>query len=218
MNIELFWFTVIQWLSFSTLGLVGVVGALRYRQLGASLRCIVWLVWFGIAMETVTHLLIFWHKPNLWLMPVDTLGEVLLLSLAYAPALGSLGFSRWQPWVVGAFGVCVMLSSGLTPEMARFKPGIMLTGCLLELGLAALYFRKLLNDLQVPNLAREPMFWVSTGVLIYASSKVFISLFSNYMLEHYSQQLSLLVWAVHGLMTVVLYLCYLRALWLRPQK
>ncbi|MCI1189112.1 hypothetical protein MON38_16940 [Hymenobacter sp. DH14] len=218
MNTALFWFSLTERLSFGMLVLVGIVGGWRYRQLEPALRCVVWLVWFGIAMETATHVLLFQHKPNLWLMPADALGEVALLSWAYSRALGSPGFSRWQPWIAGSFAVYVALSSGLAPEMARFKPGILLTGCLLELAMVGLYFRKLLNELRVPSLAQEPMFWVSTGVLLYGLSKLFISLFSNYMLEHYSRQLSLMVWTIHGLLTIVLYLCYLRAIWLRPQK
>lgn len=218
MNTVLFWFTVVQWLSFGVLVLTGIAGGWRYRQASPALRYVIRLIWAGIAIETVAHLLIFQHLDNLWLVPIDTLIEVALLSWAYAWALNSAGFKRWQPWAIGAFGAYVALSSGLALEPARFKPGILLTGCLLELGMVGLYFRKLLNELRVPSLAQEPMFWVSTGVLLYAISKLFIALFSNYMLEHYSQKLSLTVWTIHGLLTIVLYLCYLRALWLRPQK
>ena len=111
-----------------------------------------------------------------------------------------------------------VLSLVLHFEPTRFKPAVQVIESLLILGMAGLYFRKLLNELQVPNLARDPMFWVSAGLVLYSLSKLLIALFSNYMLEHYSRQLSLTAWTMNGLLTVVLYLCYLRALWLRPQK
>ena len=110
------------------------------------------------------------------------------------------------------------MSLTLNFEPARFKPAVQVLESLLVLGMAALYFRKLLNELRVPQLARDPLFWVSAGLVVYSLSKLLIALFSNYLLEHYSQRLSLTVWTIHGLLTIMLYLCYLRALWLRPQK
>ena len=202
--------------------LVGLFGLIRYRTLPSELRWLVGLIWFGLAMEIVSQIAATLFHSNLWLVPIDAAGELYLLSMVFARALRSLAFSRVQPWLAGAFVFYVAFSSGLTVEIsreaARFKPTLQVIASLLILGMAALYFRKLLNELQVLNLARDPMFWVSAGLVLYSLSKLLIGLFSNYLLEHYSQQLNLTVWTINGLLTNVLYLCYLRALWLRPQK
>ncbi|GAA4031138.1 hypothetical protein GCM10022409_14220 [Hymenobacter glaciei] len=155
-------------------------------------------------------------------MPIDATGEVWLLSLVFALALQSPNFSRVRPWVVAVFVIYAALSSGLTitfsREAARFPPALQVFEALLILGMSMLYFRKLLNELRVRVLTHDPMFWVSAGLVIYSLSKLLIALFSNFILEHYSQNLSLLVWTINGMLTLVLYFCYLRALWLRPQK
>ena len=208
--------------SQAVLLLAGVLGLNRYQRLPTELRWLVGLIWFGLAMEVVSQTAMTLYHSTLWVMPIDAAGELWLLSMVFAKALRSPAFTRVRPWLAGTFVSYVALSGGLTVaisrEAARFKPSLQVLESLLILGMAGLYFRKLLNELQVPNLARDPLFWVSAGVVLYSISKLLIALFSNYLLAHYSRELSLTVWTIHGLLTIVLYLCYLRALWLRPQK
>lgn len=201
---------------------VGLLGLARYRSLQPELRWLVGLIWFGLVMEVVSQTSTQLYHTNLWTIPIDAVGELGLMSMVFARALRSRAFLRVQPWLLSAFALYAVASSGLTLEIsraaARFKPGLQVIESLLLMGMAALYFRKLLNELRVVALGRDPMFWVSAGLVIYSLSKLLIALFSNFILEHYSQQLNLTVWTIHGLLTIVLYLCYLRALWLRPQK
>ena len=206
------------YLSACVLLAAGLVGAVKYRALDRCLGYLLALVWFGLAIEVASTIGRIWYHSNLWAIPLDAAGEIWLLSLVYSWALNSTVFTRWRPWIAGAFVLYAILSLALNFEPARFKPAVQVIESLLVLGMAGLYFRKLLNELQVPSLARDPMFWVSAGLVLYSISKLLIALFSNYLLEHYSRQLSLTVWTVNGLLTIVLYLCYLRALWLRPQK
>ncbi|MDO7851730.1 hypothetical protein [Hymenobacter convexus] len=215
-------FTASSWLvsmgdlSRVVLLLTGLLGLLRFAELPRGLRYLVGLAWFGLLMETAS-IFMHGHVSNLWLIPFDSAGELWLLSLVYAWALGSARFARWRPWWVGAFVLYAGLSSLVVPR-ARFSTGVLVLESLLLLLLAGLYFRKLLNELQVPRLDRDPMFWVSTGLLQFSLGKLLIALFGNYMLEHYSLALNQWVWALHALLITVLYLCYFRALWMRPQK
>ena len=169
-------------------------------------------------MEVTAVVLQSKHLPNLFLIPIDAAGELWLLSLVYERALQWPGYSRWRPWVAGAFVLYAILSGWLLTDPAHFQPALMVGESLLLLLLPGLYFRKLLNELHVRNLARDAMFWVSTGLLLYFLGKLLIGLFSNYLLLHYSMELNLWVWFVHAVLLFVLHSCYLRALWLRPQK
>ena len=213
-----FWFWLVGSISEAVLLLAGVLGGLRYRSLPGYLRPLVGVVWFGLVMEATAKILQVCQLPNLWLGPFDATGEFALLSLLYARALGWPAFARWQPWLAVAFGGYALISLGVAPEMTRFKTGVLILEGMLLLALVGLYFRKLLNELLVPRLSADALFWVSAGLLLYSLGKMLIALFGNYVLEHYSLRLSLWVWTIHGLLSVVLYLCYLRALWLRPQK
>jgi hypothetical protein len=217
-----FWFYLIVYCGHAVLLVDGLLGLWRFRTLPPPLRWLVGLIWFGLVMEVVSQIAATLYHSNLWTIPIDAAGELVLISMVFGRALNSPAFTRVWPWIAAAFVGCAVLSSGLTVEISReaahFKPALQVVEGLLILGMAGLYFRKLLNELQVLSLARDPMFWVSAGLVLYSLSKLLIALFSNYLLAHYSQRLNMTVWTVNGLLTIVLYLCYLRALWLRPQK
>lgn len=205
-------------IAYVFLALAVVVGSWRFRQLPTNLRYLMALVGLEVATEILSRILHFYHKPNLFINPLFAAGELWLLALIYDKTLRNPWFSRVRPWLASGFAVYCLLDSFLDPEVARFKPALQLVESALILGLVALYFRKLLQELRVTRLDLEPMFWVSIGLVINNLGKSQIYLFSNYLLTHYSKQLNLNIWAIHSLLLAVLYSCYLVALWIRPQN
>lgn len=193
-------------------------GVVRFRRLTPELRYLAVFLGFDVATEVVSTWLGYLHRPNLFLFPIFAAVEVWFLALVYDRALRWPAFSRWRPWLAGAFVAYCALDSLLAPEMARFKPALLLIESVLVLILVGLYFRKLLRELRVTRLDQEPMFWVSVGIVINFLGNIQIHLFSNYLLTHYSKQLSLYAWAAHSLLNVVLYACYCTALWIPPRK
>lgn len=206
------------YLAQGVLVVAAIVSALRFRFLPVNLKYLVWLVGFGVVAEVIEHLLWLNHKPNLFIGPLFAAGEFWFLSLVYAETLDSPSFSQVRPWLAGGFIAYCLVDSLLAPAIAHFKPALQLVESMLVLGLIGLYFRKLLNELRVTRLDLEPMFWVSTGLVINHLGNVQIYLFSNFLLKNYSNQLNLNIWAIHALLLVILYSCYCVALWIRPQN
>ena len=194
-----------------------VLGAVRFHRLAPPLRYLVGLLWFVLPLNVASLVLMLQQRNNLFLMPVYAGGEFLGLALVYRQALQSAAFTRVLPWLAGGFAAYTLADSLFGPGITLFRPSQQVLQSILVLGLVGLYFRKLLQELRVQSLAREPMFWVSTGLFVYFVGYLQIALFSNYLL-HYSNQLNLNIWAVHSLLFIVLYSCYCLALWLRPQK
>jgi hypothetical protein len=195
-----------------------LIGGVRLRRLQPSLRYLaLGIIGFILPLEVLGLFLLLQHRNNLFLMPIFTIGELWLLALVYRATLQSAAFTRSLPWVVGGFATYAVLDSLVGADLTRFRPGQQVVQSILVLGFVGLYFRKLLQELAVHRLGREPMFWVSTGLLIYFLGYLQIALFSNYLL-HYSDALNMNIWAVHSLLFILLYCCYSMALWLRPQK
>ncbi len=190
--------------------LIGLVGFRRrprnLRYLAAGLAGVV------LPLELLMFALLSLHRNNLFLIPIYTVGELWLLALVYRHTLQLPLFTRLVPWVVAGFAGYALFDSVLGMRLSQFRPGQQVLQSLLVLGMVGLYFRKLLSELVVINLQKEPMFWVSAGLLIYFLGYLQIALFSNYLLN-YSRELNMDVWAVHSLLFIVLYLCYCRALW-----
>ncbi|RZK23637.1 MAG: hypothetical protein EOO56_04395 [Hymenobacter sp.] len=158
-------------------------------------------------------------KSNLFLFPFVSIGELVLLGLTYRQVLQSTAFNRALPWLLSLFSAYALFVSFSQFGMTRYAVGLATFVNLLMLGLAGLYFRKLLDELQVEQLRYDPFFWVSVGLAVYGLGNLLISLSYNYLLVHYSVQLQLIILVgVRNLFNVTLYLSYCVALWLRPQK
>lgn len=209
------------WLIHGTAILAGASGILRFRHLPPSLRYLALLAVFDMLMELTLMALIqvFHLKSNLFLIPFIVVGEVLLLALAYREVLQSATFNRVMPWVVGLFSSYALADSWAGLGTVHYAPSVEITADLLQLTLAGLYFWQLLQELRVERLRREPFFWVSVGLVMYVLGDLLITLFSNYLLKHYSYQLQLIVLLiVRPLFVIALSCCYSLALWMRPQK
>jgi hypothetical protein len=208
----------ISWLSTGVIVVAGLSGLLRFRHLPTSLRYLAALTIFELPMDMLGFVLMLARRNNLFLMPIYTIGELTLLGLLYKHTLRSAAFSRALPWIIGSFVLYVAFDSLLGPGVQWFRPAQQVVESLLVLGMVGLYFRKLLSELRINSLEREPMFWVSTGLVLYFLGYLQIALFSNYLLHHYSAQFNRHVWAVQTLLAIVLQSCYSLALWIRPQK
>ncbi|QKG54327.1 hypothetical protein [Hymenobacter sp. BRD67] len=196
----------------------GFSGIVRFQQLPSSLRYLAALTIFELPLELLGFWLMLVQHNNLFLMPIYTVGELVLLALLYKRTIRSATFSRVMPGIVGAFIVYVGFDSLLGPSLHWFRPGQQVVQSLLVLGMVGWYFWKLMSELRVRHLEQEPMFWVSTGLVIYFLGYLQIALFSNYLLRHYSAAFNRNVWAVEILLTIVLHSCYSLALWIRPRK
>lgn len=204
--------------SFGLALVAGLLGLVRYRGLPPSLRWLALLAGFDALMECASAAFLYiLHTTNLFLSPFIITGEVVLLSLAYRQALRSAAFSRVLPWLLGLFSTSALLDSVLQVGVVRYAVSLSIGSDLLMLGLAGLYFRKLLNELHVEQLRRDPFFWVSVALAGYGLGSLLISLCSNYLLTHGSLQLQqIIILGVRNVFNILLYAAYCLAFYLRP--
>jgi hypothetical protein len=211
--------TVAQWILTVApipLGVAGVVGVVRFRRLDATMRGLLALVGCGLLMETVAHILQWQHRPNIFLTPLDAALEFALIAWMYRRTLQPWPLTRYLPAIIGLFWLFTVVSYVLQSQLVQFSPVQRFIESLLVLLLVLLYFYKLGHDEVVFQLEREPMFWVSAGLLLYFAGNVLIFISSNYLLQ-FSQQLNQQVWAVHAVLYMLLCSCYTLALWLSPR-
>lgn len=80
-----------------------------------------------------------------------------------------------------------------------------------------LYFYKVVRELKIINLEREPLFWFSAGILLYFSGSIFIFISSNLLLS-YSNKFALTFWCVHAIFLILFHLMNTMAIWLSPRN
>jgi hypothetical protein len=215
------YYTLSWWLAVATIGSASLRGFARYRQLPLSLRSLTWFAAFETFVELFSKFLIrILHlESNLLIFPLDAIGTVGLLALAYGHALQSAAFTRVMPWVLVFFGSYVLFDTLTGLGTVRYTPSVQVMSDLLLLGLAGLYFQKLLNELRVVRLGHDPFFWMSVSIVVYALGDLQLALFGNYILHHVSLQAQRTTLSfVRIALLLVFYSGCCRALWMRPPK
>lgn len=201
--------------------LVALVGIWRYRQLTPAMRFIALLVCFDAATEltAVAFRLVAPTRSNLFMFPISIGGEGLLLALAYRRALASPRLDKALTITSVAYLLFIVAQAWLKLGTVQYFAAAQVVSNLFMLSLAALYFRRLLNELHVARLSYDPFFWISVGLAIYALGNMFIALSSDYIMAHYSVEVQRMVLlGVRNIFNVELYVLYLVALWMRPPK
>ena len=193
--------------------LTAIVGLVRFRRLDLIQRYLLVLTLLALAVETAARTLAYYKQPNLFLAPIDSVLEFVCLALIYQRALRPSGISRAIPWLAAAFVLGSALTYSPQLDTVQFSPVQHFIESLLVLAFVGCYFyREITRQVVIGRLEHEPMFWVSTGLLLYFSSSMFIFLSSNYVLG-LSRQLSVRVWAIHALLYIFLNILFSIALW-----
>lgn len=191
-----------------------LVGLVRYRRLGRTQRYLLVLVLLALAMEITSRAVMRYQRSNLFLAPIDTVLEFSMLALLYRRALRPGRLSRLIPGVAVLFVLGSALTYSPRLDTAQFSPvQHFLESVLVLVFVGAYFYREINRPVITRRLERAPVFWVSSGLLLYFLSNLLIFLSSNYVL-HRSVTLSRQVWAIHALLYIFLNTLYTIALWL----
>jgi hypothetical protein len=207
----------IVWFSVVAVAATAAIGIGRYRKLGPTQRYLLVLTLLSLLMEAVTRSLWHYKLSNLFLAPVDAVIEFVLLALIYRRELQPMRISRLIPLLLLGFVLGSALSYSPQFDNPQFSPVQHFIESLLVLVFVGCYFYREVNrQVFIRRLECEPIFWVSTGLLLYFLGNMLIFLASNYVLAQ-SRELSLRVWAIHALLYIFLNILYAVALWL-PER
>ncbi|MBF9223993.1 hypothetical protein [Hymenobacter ruricola] len=193
-----------------------LVGLARYRRLGPAPRYLVPLLLACLLVEIVARTLRHYHRPNLFLAPIDTALEFTFLALMYRRALWPSALSRCIPLLLAGFLLGSALTYSPRLDVAQFSPVQHFIESVLVLAFVGSYFyREATRKTVTRRLEREPMLWISAALLLYFLSNSFIFLSSNYVLN-LSEELSRQVWAIHGVLYIFTNVLYTIALCVSP--
>lgn len=158
------------------------------------------------------------ERPNLPLLHIYTFIEFGLLAYIIGSTLHPIIRSKQLHWMVGAFTIVAILNGWIGEGFFHFNAYIRALEGLILISLALLYFYKLLKDLKIQRIEREPVFWVSLGVLLYFSGSLFLFLISNVLNQEATKTLSMTIWGIHSFLNIMLNIILAIALWVKQPR
>lgn len=204
-------------ISTVTIALPVIAGIIRYGRLSAPLRILSWLLFYSGANAIVVSWLSIKGMNNLLLFNVFTLVELTLFGWVFHKVFESRSMKTLiTVGVLACVAFAVINLFFLQGHSAINSYSMALESTLLTL-LALLFYYKTFREEKVQRLERYPLFWLSSGVLIYFAGNLFLFLFSNYVLTE-SDSLGRAEWGIHSVLNITANLIYTAAFWVIPQK
>ncbi|MCG8327832.1 MAG: hypothetical protein MI974_09120 [Chitinophagales bacterium] len=171
------------------------------------------LVWGGTCISLAAFALgFFWGAPNLYLLHIYTIFDFILLTFIFKPVLNQ----KMVNALLIIFPLFAAVNSIFFEQLITFNVLNRSISSFLIMLFALSFFTKALKEMKILQLEKTPLFWISIGALFYNAASFFIFLFSKDLVPF--KNLWFTYFGVHSIFTILLYIFYSIALWIRPEK
>ncbi len=208
---------VIGSISGATILLPLVAGCLRYKKLSVSMHILLLLLLYSSINTAVTSWLAIKGINNLLFINIFTLVELTLLGWVFHRVFESRGLKGFTMVAILACAAFSVINLFFIQGLSAINSYSLALGSMLLTVLALLFYYKIFREEKVQRLERYPLFWLSSGVLLYFAGNLFVFLFSSYVLSD-SPNALYAEWSIHSVLYIMTNLIYTAAFWLSPQK
>ncbi|MEM6321748.1 MAG: hypothetical protein AAF960_29075 [Bacteroidota bacterium] len=205
---------LIMMLSVYSISIPLLSGIYRIKHLTELQRLIGLSVLLSLGGELIGIFLAKAGINNLYVFHTFTVLQFALLTLIMEKELVPFVSKRTLRGLMVGFTILALFDAFWWNGIENFNNYARTISSILLISLVILFFYKTLQELRIKNLEREPLFWLSIGILIYHSGSSLIFLFSNYVKT--SELALLTLWGIHAIFNIFLNISYAIALWIRP--
>ncbi len=186
----------------------------RFFRLNREQKILGILIVISAFTELVSFSIAMRESGNLYLLHIYTIIQFTLLTLIYRSTLRKLFLPIFSSAIIVLFVCVAILAAAYIDGVTFFNSVARVVESLLVLTYVLGFFVLTLRELRVRYLEKEPLFWISTALLIYFSGNLFIFILYNYSLRH---DISALVWGIiiHSVLAVMKNILYCIALWVQ---
>lgn len=154
-----------------------ILGLIRYNHLHKEEKTIVYYFLFVFLKETLALVVMLAGHTNMYLQNVQSLIDIVFFGVAYAYILRG----RRCRITLAAAAAVSLASALLFFNTGDISPANQIAARLFTIVAVLLFFNDLLSQLRVVHLSQYPMFWISAGLLLYATGTFLIALFSRFL-------------------------------------
>lgn len=196
-----------------------IVGLILFKRLNRSQRLLLGLVITSSITEILANLLISLKSSNLPVYNTYTLVNLNLIFCIYLSKFnkGSRHYLTGYLIFCNLFAIVnVLFFQPITSYNSNLLVLVSITFLLLALN----YFYRLLKEVKYQRLERNPLFWLSSGIVLYYSGTLVLFFLSNQIsqADPGSQQLILASWGLNSIFNLILVTSYTITLWVKPTK
>ncbi|PJJ59148.1 hypothetical protein [Hymenobacter chitinivorans] len=186
----------------------------RWPRLPTALRMMAsFLVFTEIIMLVSSLQELYWPAWGNSIWHFFTLVQTLVFLRIYYLTLTSPTIRRLLPALAVVFTGFALLDSLYLEGLHQMNAYTHVLQSALLIGLALLYFEQLLNELHVIRLEQDPLFLVSTAVVLYFSGTVLLYVFVNKLSAPTDSASHQVIYTLTAMVNLIQYLLFALAFW-----
>ncbi|UOQ74574.1 hypothetical protein [Hymenobacter cellulosilyticus] len=186
----------------------------RWPRLPPALRIMTgYLVFTETIMLASSLIDLYWPAWSSSIWHLFTLVQTLLFLRIYYLTLTSLKIRRFIPGLALVFTAFALLDSLYLEGLHQMNAYTHVLQSALLIGLALLYFEQLLTELHVIRLEQDPLFLVSSAVVLYFSGTVLLYVFVNKFSSPADYASHQVIYTLNAMVNLIQYLLFALAFW-----
>ena len=187
-----------------------IVGALRFRSLQP--KPVRWLVPFlsaTLVAEVAGLIMVRMSIQDLWIFNLFTCGEFVFYSFFYLNVLENQRVKKIIRYAIGFYLLLFLINIFWIEGFYRFHTITYRIGSVMIVVWAYLYFRQLMRSSAYSPVLRNPIFWISTGLLFFYTGFFFYMTAFNILLKAKVSTNAYVWYIISDTLNALLYTCFL---------
>ena len=153
------------------------VGLYRFKDLRWEMRFLVGYFFCAFIKDIISLYYAYYKMSNFYIYNIYSFIEIFFISAAYVFAFNKL-FQKKSTLCIGVFSLILNAYFFSLEELSAINFTIFRIFTII---IVLMHFVSLLSEMRIKNIANYSMFWVSSGLLIYAAGTLFTFLFIKYL-------------------------------------
>ncbi len=190
-----------------------IISVLCYPGLrGTPLRTFPLFLFFIVVVELAgNYISAVLRHGNAWLYNISTTLEFVFYAYIFRLQLKDPAFKKAASRFMIFYPMLVLLNLLFIQGFLRFHSYTMVVGSILIIIFCCFYFYELLQNPREGDLLRDPMFWISTGVLFFYLGDLSYNLLFNLLQEYAAHTGGKLFQSINNNLILMLYSCFIIA-------
>lgn len=181
-----------------------VIYSLRWRHLGLTERLIGGYLIVSMLAGFLSYYLWVFGMENLWVLHIYLALELPFILLAFTSIPQMRKWRSLAIFFSALFTIFSLVNSMYIQPIDTFNSNGKIVESLIVSSICILALISISSGNLNTAITKLPMFWISSGILIYYSSSIFIFGLSNDIL-HRVRNLNLIIWSFHAMMVFLEY-------------
>lgn len=182
-----------------------LAGIYSYSHLQGGVKWVFWFAVFGTMAQWSSRVIVWLGYYNIGMLHFYVPVEFFLLSMAYVRFLDGFVPKRTMYSVVVAFLMFCLIYSLIVFDFSTYHGFVRAISSVLLSVFAILTYMKMLNDMKIVKLQKDPLVWINTAVFFLFSGSFFVFITFNAILN-LSWELSRVTYNINTYLTVIFYL------------